>query len=62
MKNREWTSKVLLENTKDQEFFSTKFSPYLPERLQEEIHIASEINIQALKEYLISHLFRVIKL
>lgn len=61
LKEREWDSNDLLEHTLEQEFFKTKYSPYLPKELQTEIHIAHEINIEEMMEYLKTYSFRVIK-
>jgi len=62
MKTRAWTPKDLLEQTNEQEFFVSKFSVYLPGSLQEEMHIANEIDVEELKDYLHSFSFRMIQL
>ena len=60
LKGRNWDSKDLLEHTLEQEFFKTKYSPYLPKELQKEMYIAHEIDIDEMKKYLKTYSFRII--
>ncbi|PEM27592.1 DEAD/DEAH box helicase [Bacillus wiedmannii] len=62
VKEMKWTAEKLMDATLEQEFFVSKCSPYLPRDLQSELHIANEIDIAGMMEYLQSHSFKVIRL
>ncbi|MCG3086354.1 DEAD/DEAH box helicase [Sporosarcina cyprini] len=60
MNKIEWTPETFIKHTTDREFFFSKFSPYLPKDIQNELHIASEIDIDGMREYLKHYSFRKI--
>ncbi|KZE37800.1 DEAD/DEAH box helicase [Bhargavaea cecembensis] len=62
MNKIEWTPEAFIKHTKDQEFFFSKYSTYLPNDIQKELHIANEIDIQGMREYLKHYSFRSLKL
>jgi ATP-dependent helicase Lhr and Lhr-like helicase len=62
IKEKKWTEEDLVNGMKEDESFTSKFSPHLPQHLQEEMHIAHEINIEELEKYFKSYTFRVIEL
>ncbi|MBP2241816.1 ATP-dependent Lhr-like helicase [Cytobacillus eiseniae] len=56
-----WTPETFIKHTTDQEFFFSKFSTYLPKDIQKEMHIANEIDIKGMREYLKLYSFRRLK-
>jgi ATP-dependent Lhr-like helicase len=61
IKNMIWSEEDLLEVTRSEEFFQSKFSEYLPEELKIKMHIANEIDIPETINYLNSYDFIEIK-
>jgi ATP-dependent Lhr-like helicase len=60
--DKDWTPEDLLEVTTDQEFFTSKYSIYLPEDIQNQLHIANEVDIKGMREYIRTHEFIIIRL
>lgn len=60
IKNKHWTAKELIKVTKERELFVSKYSQYLPKKLQYEMHAVHEIDIEGVKEFLDQYTFRVI--
>lgn len=58
--DREWSGKELLLYTKERELFVSKFSRYLPDKLQRDMHVANEVDIPGVKQYLKRFHFRLI--
>jgi ATP-dependent Lhr-like helicase len=62
LKEKNWEAIDLIPFIKDREFFSSKYFVYLPEDLKIIMHIAHEIDIQGVKEYLNRYEFKVVTL
>lgn len=60
IKSKNWSTDELLEVTKEEEMFASKYSKYIPKHLQDEMHASHEIDIDGVKEYLKEFNFRVI--
>jgi ATP-dependent Lhr-like helicase len=54
--------KTLISHTLPGEFFISKFSEYLPEDIQLEMHIANEIDVDGLRGFLLKYSFRIIEI
>jgi ATP-dependent Lhr-like helicase len=61
IKAKNWEPIELLQYTKDDEVFVSKYLEYLPEDLQIEMHIAHEVDIAGVKEFLDRYKIRVIE-
>lgn len=59
---KKWKPEDLLPYTKEGEYYSSKYSIYLPKELQDRIHIAHEIDISATLDYLKFLDFKLIQL
>lgn len=57
VRNQAWDMRKILEQTKETELFLSKYMPNLPDRLQEEMHIAHEVDVQGVLEYLNNYEF-----
>lgn len=62
VKEKKWTAEELMSVTLQHEFFVSKYSSYLPQDLQNTLHIANEIDIAGMAEYLHSYSFKLIHL
>lgn len=51
IKNKKWTIENILSVTNDNEVFESKYSKYLPKKLQTEMHINQEIDLEGAIEY-----------
>ena len=58
--NKEWTTEDILKQTKETEWFKSKYFEYLPFELQVEMHMANEVDIKGAIEFLENHKVRVI--
>ncbi|AJA49141.1 DEAD/DEAH box helicase [Clostridium pasteurianum DSM 525 = ATCC 6013] len=58
--SKKWSNELLFKETKDNEWFKSKYIEYLPEELQYDMHAANEIDIDGTLEYLKEYRFRII--
>lgn len=61
MKVIDWNPEKLLKYTSDNEMFKSKYSEYLPEELQIDMHIENEIDIKGAQEFLDKYKIRIIE-
>ncbi|MDN7242859.1 DEAD/DEAH box helicase [Planococcus sp. N028] len=52
VRNKAWNPNEILGQTKETELFLSKYKPNLPETLQEEMHVAHEVDIEGALKYL----------
>lgn len=62
IKEIQWSQETLYYQMTPRELFTSKFSTFLPQEIQEEMNIAHQIDINGLKEYLQTYQIRIIKL
>lgn len=62
LKAFKWTEKIILEEKKKKESFISKFASYLPVELQDEMHVAHELDLGGALEYLDAFQWRFIDL
>jgi len=62
IKNKSWDEKELLTHVLDQELFVSKYSIYLPEEMQQQMHIAHKIDIHETLAYLNKFQFCLIRI
>lgn len=62
MKNIQWQEEDLLELVLENEWFSTKFSPYIPKTMKEQMHLAHRLDILGATSFLKRFEFRFINL
>lgn len=56
---KNWDVEELIRYTKEDEFFVSKYLEYLPEELQSDMHIAHEVDIDGVREFLGKYRIRV---
>ncbi|MBN8208928.1 DEAD/DEAH box helicase [Bacillus sp. NTK071] len=56
----DWSVADLLTNVRESEFFMSKYKPFLPKSLQDEMHVAHEMDVEGVKAYLDEFDFKVI--
>lgn len=56
-----WQPEDLIPNVLENEWFSTKFSPYIPEQLREQMHLSHQLDIQGAVSFLKRFEFRFIE-
>ncbi|WP_449354837.1 DEAD/DEAH box helicase [Virgibacillus natechei] len=61
IKNKKWTVEELIAVTKESELFASKYTEYLPQYLQVEMHASHEIDIGGVMDFLNRYTFRVIE-
>lgn len=61
IKNKNWDIGEIIAVTKENEFFISKYSEYLPHELQLEMHASHEVDINGVMEFLNNFTFRVIE-
>ncbi|MED1672251.1 DEAD/DEAH box helicase [Pallidibacillus thermolactis] len=61
IKNKNWDMREIIAVTKENEFFVSKYSKYLPQEIQLEMHASHEIDINGVKAFLNNYNFRVIE-
>ncbi|MCM3638885.1 DEAD/DEAH box helicase [Sporosarcina luteola] len=62
IRQKDWQPEALLPHTKENEYYSSKYSIYLPKSLQDKIHMAHEIDLISTLDYLNQNNFRHINL
>lgn len=60
IKNKKWSEEELLEVTKYNEWFKSKYIEYIPEQLQLDMHIAHEVDIEGALEFLKKYKIRIV--
>lgn len=60
IKNSVWSKEDLLRQTKETEWFKSKYFEFLPFELQVEMHMANEVDIEGVMKFLGKHKIRVI--
>lgn len=61
IRSKHWSYEELLNVTKESERFISKYSQFLPQSLQDEMHLYHEIDINGVKEFLKKYSFRLIE-
>jgi len=62
IKRRKWSLENLLPYTKEQEFFVSKYSHFLPPKLQIKMHGAHNVDIEGVLNFLDKFRIRIISL
>ncbi|EZH68068.1 DEAD/DEAH box helicase [Bacillaceae bacterium JMAK1] len=60
LKEKNWTAPLLFTQLAEHERMETRYSPYLPRNLREEIQVESQLDVEGMKDYLEKITFRVI--
>jgi ATP-dependent helicase Lhr and Lhr-like helicase len=62
LKNYLWDEKAILQEKKKKEDFTSKFAPYMPEQLKDEMHIKHELDLKGALEHLNKYEWKIIEL